>query len=93
MTIEKFRSTYEKTKLIHYNDPHTQDSGPDNPLSLDDDVSTYLFLFFWLYLYFKLDFRNYLCKLIILEYLETVFQRYGTEENYSTRCDSNISWS
>ncbi|XP_025411517.1 uncharacterized protein LOC112684297 isoform X2 [Sipha flava] len=37
ITIEKFRSTYEQTKLIHYNDPHTQDSGPDNPLSLDDD--------------------------------------------------------
>jgi TBC1 domain family protein 5 len=41
ITIEKFRSTYEQTKLIHYNDPHTQDSGPDNPLSLDDDVSIF----------------------------------------------------
>lgn len=36
--IEKYRFTYEQIKLKHYNDPHTQDSGPDNPLSQDDDV-------------------------------------------------------
>lgn len=37
--VENYRSTYKQIKLIHYNDPHAQDSGPDNPLSQDDDVS------------------------------------------------------
>eukprot|EP00102_Acyrthosiphon_pisum_P023279 XP_016660489.1 PREDICTED: TBC1 domain family member 5 isoform X1 [Acyrthosiphon pisum] len=37
MAIEKYRSLYETIKLTHYNDPHTQDSGPDDPLSQDED--------------------------------------------------------
>lgn len=36
--IEKYRSLYEQIKSTHYNDPHTQDSGPDDPLSQDEDV-------------------------------------------------------
>lgn len=39
IAVEKSRSSYEKIKMKHYNDPHTQDSGPDNPLSQDDNVS------------------------------------------------------
>jgi hypothetical protein len=45
-TIEKYRSLYEKIKSTHYNDPHTQDSGPDDPLSQDEDVSFSLFNIF-----------------------------------------------
>lgn len=37
-TIEKYRSLYDQIKSTHYNDPHTQDSGPDNPLSQDENV-------------------------------------------------------
>ncbi|KAL5245250.1 hypothetical protein ACI65C_012660 [Semiaphis heraclei] len=36
-TIEKYRSLYDQIKSTHYNDPHTQDSGPDNPLSQDEN--------------------------------------------------------
>lgn len=36
--IDKYRFVYQQIKLNHYNDPHSQDSGPDNPLSQDDDV-------------------------------------------------------
>lgn len=38
MAIEKYRSLYETIKSTHYSDPHTQDSGPDDPLSQDEDV-------------------------------------------------------
>lgn len=45
--IEEFRIKYDQIKLKHYSDPHSQDGGPDNPLSQDDDVcffSQYLFV-------------------------------------------------
>jgi len=38
LVIEEYRSAYKNIKQQHYNDPHTQDSGPDNPLSQDEDV-------------------------------------------------------
>ncbi|XP_025206692.1 TBC1 domain family member 5 [Melanaphis sacchari] len=37
IAIENNRSLYEQIKSTHYNDPHTQDSGPDDPLSQDED--------------------------------------------------------
>lgn len=38
MAIEKYRSLYEQIKSTHDNDPHAQDSGPDDPLSQHEDV-------------------------------------------------------
>ncbi|XP_050053217.1 TBC1 domain family member 5 [Aphis gossypii] len=37
MAIEKYRSLYEQIKSTHDNDPHAQDSGPDDPLSQHED--------------------------------------------------------
>lgn len=38
MVVDNFRAVYDLIKVKHYNDPHTEDSGPDNPLSQDDNV-------------------------------------------------------
>lgn len=45
MVIQESRSTYEQIKLIHYNDPHTQDFGLDDPLSQNDDVCFFQILY------------------------------------------------
>jgi len=42
--IVRHRLKYEQIKLTHYNDPHSQDSRPDDPLSQDDDVSICLII-------------------------------------------------
>lgn len=36
--LEESRTKYKIIMLKHNTDPHKQDSGPDNPLSQDDDV-------------------------------------------------------
>jgi len=45
MAIEKYRSLYEQIKSTHDNDPHAQDSGPDDPLSQDEDVCFFTGIF------------------------------------------------
>ncbi|VVC25426.1 Rab-GTPase-TBC domain [Cinara cedri] len=35
--IQQSRSTYNRIKMKHHNDPHQEDSGPDDPLSQDDN--------------------------------------------------------
>lgn len=37
-TIQQSRRAYYRIKLKHHNDPHQEDSGPDDPLSQEDNV-------------------------------------------------------
>jgi len=48
--ITHYRNVYEVIKSKHDNDPHKEDSGPDNPLSQEDDVGFFC-VYLWLNMY------------------------------------------
>lgn len=47
--VEHHRTTYKNIVMEHYYDPHTEDSGSDDPLSQDDYVRFFFFKFPFVY--------------------------------------------